>query len=548
MLVKNNQKWSFKALAIITGVFLVGSITLNCFMSTFNILNVSGSLISVFFNNIQELERWTNFLVAMMLTVIVLVVFSRVEISFTTQQPKKISSNHVVLFLELLLLLISVVIMVNQTWFPLLFTKTTSLQNNTLVFPEPKQLIEVKIDTLGKALPGTKSEGDLPVIARIQVDDQQFNTYATIKIQGTSTQSWPKKNWTIKLYQDEERKKDIYLKIGDSLPTNKWVAKADWIDPSLLRNILAYNLWGQIVDSRTTFPKNEVEQLNAENFGGRGYPLTYPTRIAINDQFYGLAVLLDAHDPKNFNIDKTNPQHLFMDFDARRMGDNSKDWANFSFKNEDGSLRCLENYLSKEGDFNEQQTEAIVRLGEFINSPLTEFKQDFHKHLDLQNIIDMLIMIEAIADWDAVAQDLEIVSYDLEKWYFLPWDKDTAFSMGWKGDNLMEEYNGKIVVSDTSKPKEQIAFWLKVYQAFPEEIEARYAKLRQQEILSVVNLKEQAKVVYEKIPAKAWKQEDQKWQEQKGLSRQEGGLNQILDWYEDRLKVLDQHFKYIDNK
>ena len=63
-----------------------------------------------------------------------------------------------------------------------------------------------------------------------------FESYITIKCQGTSSMKYPKKNFTIKLFSDEARseklKKDFYG-WGEQ---NKFCLKANWIDISHSRN------------------------------------------------------------------------------------------------------------------------------------------------------------------------------------------------------------------------------------------------------------------------------------------------------------------------
>src|SRR5699024_6410726 len=74
------------------------------------------------------------------------------------------------------------------------------IQDNIVVFPEPNGLTEVQIDTLGNELPDSKDDGDLPVMLTFNAGGATINTYGEIKVQGSSTAKWPKKNWTLKFY------------------------------------------------------------------------------------------------------------------------------------------------------------------------------------------------------------------------------------------------------------------------------------------------------------------------------------------------------------
>lgn len=124
------------------------------------------------------------------------------------------------------------------------------INKNMYIFPEPKNIINIDIDTLGQTLPISKNEDKINTIVTLVVDDISLTTYATIKVQGSSTTKWPKKNWTINFFKDELREEEIKIKIGDSIFSNKWIAKADWNDPSLLRNYLSYALFDNIINAR----------------------------------------------------------------------------------------------------------------------------------------------------------------------------------------------------------------------------------------------------------------------------------------------------------
>lgn len=138
-------------------------------------------------------------------------------------------------------------------------TGSLSPKSGVAALPEPKGLLEIGVDTLGQALPSSKSEGALPVCMNISVDGKSVGAYGTIAVQGSSTAGWPKKNWSLKLYSDKARKQKILLKVGNSIASDTWVAKAEWIDPTQLRNPLSYRLWGQMTSARSTSPKLEVQ-------------------------------------------------------------------------------------------------------------------------------------------------------------------------------------------------------------------------------------------------------------------------------------------------
>lgn len=432
---------------------------------------------------------------------------------------------------------------VNQTYF--------SQKENAIVLPRPNQVVEIYINTLNTDLPEDQNSA-LPVMIAININDTVIISYGVIGIQGTSTAYFPKKNWNLRLYTDLHLQNEVGLRIDDSVISKKWIFKSDWVDPTQMRNVLSYRLWDDMVASRTTEPKFEVD--NAFNInihdikslvqpvtGAQGFPRIYPSLLNMNEEHYGIGVLLLGHEPNNFNIDIKNPHHIYMDFDAREGEFPNKSWKNFSAKAISKNIRIR---VPKEDDLTNAQREAIDSLGKFINSDLSTFHSQFEQFFDKTNMIDSLLFLEIIYDYDAVAQDIEIVSYDLKKWYFLPWDKDTTFGMLFKGTGLIEGSENRLVI-DYSNERQSETPWFKTYWAFTSEVEARYAQLRDEGIFTVENVAEAANEFYNLIPEEAWEAERIKWDPKGRPSLNGSSFDQIVEWTQKRLEMLDKHFNYV---
>lgn len=421
-----------------------------------------------------------------------------------------------------------------------------SFDDDVAVFPQPTQIITISIDTEGQELPSSKGDGVLPVFIRFGVDDKILNTYGEISVQGSSTALWPKKNWSLRFYKDDKREEKLKIKLGDQVATDKLVAKAEWIDPGMMRNAVSYTLWGQMVESRTTKPKYEVDNafVNASEFSerhgdARGFPVPHPSVVYVDGDFYGLAVLLDAHEPDNFNIDKNNPNHVYMEFDDRGGSSLNKGWSKFSYLDDDGRIHLV-SYLD---DFSEEQKIALDRLSLFINGPQSSFTRNFDQYLDKQNMIDMLLYIEALTDYDAVAQDIEIISYNLQKWYFLPWDKDTTFGVYPYNTGIRQQLSGSTTINYQSESPTQTP-WFKTYHAFKPDVEARYAELRSKGVFSVENLTKMIDQLHSLTPDNLWQSEADRWEKEGRLKPEGLDGEQIIEWFEQRLELLDGVYGY----
>jgi hypothetical protein len=421
-------------------------------------------------------------------------------------------------------------------------------QDNVILFPEPNGLIEVKIDTLGADLPTSKGEGDLPCVLTFTAGGASLKTYGEVKVQGSSTARWPKKNWALKFYADEERSERLLLKIGDSVASDKWIAKAEWVDPTMLRTGLSYSLWETMVKSRNDFPQYEVDNawLGKDNMiegvqtGAQGFPKSHPIHIKVNDEHYGISILLLGHDPRNFNINENNTKHIYLEFDARGGYTSSKTWDKFSAE---GIGKWIDGYYPENDDLNEEQKASIDALGDLINGSQGNFEEKFYKYLDKTNMIDMLLFMEAIYDNDSIAQDIEMVTYDLEKWYMLPWDKDTTFGMSWNESGVIKDSETKLLIDYKLESSDQKP-WYKTYHAFTPEVEARYAQLRNEDIFSANGLYKMSGDITKKIPKEMWVAEKLRWEKDERPSLDETSTSQVIFWFEERLEMLDDHFNY----
>lgn len=419
------------------------------------------------------------------------------------------------------------------------YTSNIILYNleNTIKIKNTDKLIVFDFDTLGQQLPSSKGEGKIDVITKISTGNDEVKTYATIEVQGSSTQFWPKKNWSLKLYKDKARAKELYLRVGDSIASNKWILKADWIDPSMYRNGVSYLLWDQITESRDS-SFMEVKQGKLINENAKGSPFYFTGLLNVNEQHYGITTLILGHDINNFNIDKNNKDHLYFEFDARGGYTPTKTYEKFS---KDGIGTWIDSYFPKDNNLNLNQITKIDEFGKFLNSPLSEAKQNYNKYFDKENMIDMLLYIEFIYDNDGIAQDLEIVTYDLNKFYFLPWDKDTTFGLSWSGDGLLEDSEKSLLINYKNEDSSQKP-WYKTYHVYTKETEERYKDLRDKGIFSAENIERLIDSIDSKLTEELRDKDKKRWPERPSVDE----LNklQMLNWVQNRIEVLDKHFNY----
>lgn len=412
---------------------------------------------------------------------------------------------------------------------------------DAVVIPEPAGAVKIDLDTLGAPIPSER--GDVAnVVASIAASGKEFTVYGRIKPQGTSTIRYAKKNWTLELYRDKERTDPLPLKVGDSIASTQWVVKAEWLDPSSVRNHLAYQLWGQMALTRNGRPQLEADNSDAAHVPGAvGYPKTYMTVMNINGAHYGVSTLTLGHDPRNLNIDSTNPRHHYVQFDARGGNTTEKTWSKLTYSLLD---QHVENYLRADTFLDESQKVNLDRLGAFINGDPESFEANFDTYLDRLNTIDMLLYLEFLYDWDATALDIQLVSYDGTKWYFLPWDKDTTFGMNSGGRGIIQGSESALLLNYDEEDSSQRP-WFRTYHAFQDEVEQRYAQLRKSGVFSLENMQYQAADAYARITDEQWQADRVAWPSRPFMEPGIADLVQVLNWVQTRIPVLDEHFGYI---
>lgn len=121
-------------------------------------------------------------------------------------------------------------------------------------------------------IPTTKTEvnAELTYISKTL----NFHAYITIKCQGNSSMSYPKKNFTIKLFKDADRNEKLKVDLKGWGKQNKFVLKANWIDISHLRNVVSARIWGDIVKSRSNYEDLPEELRTSPNQGAvDGFPI-----------------------------------------------------------------------------------------------------------------------------------------------------------------------------------------------------------------------------------------------------------------------------------
>lgn len=278
---------------------------------------------------------------------------------------------------------------------------------------------DIPIISITGQLYETKAEGESNVIVDYKSNTAHFVDYAKAKVQGDSSQMYPKKNYTLKLYKDTQRTSKSKRLFRDwDKARSKFVLKANWIDHSHARNVVNARLWTQIMKSRPDY--NQLpETLRKSNLAIDGFPV----RVYNNGVYMGLYTFNLPKDSM-YGVDSDIEQHSIVQSQGNPNGDGLSMFFKESNMNDGKWSDELHDTMS-----------STIRSSwnsvlQFVNEATdTDFKANFNEHIDLLSAIDVHIFIQITLLRDQIGKNQTFFTYDASKWYHGMYDMDGAWGL-----------------------------------------------------------------------------------------------------------------------
>lgn len=333
-------------------------------------------------------------------------------------------------------------------------------------------------------LPTSKEQGDLPITIHYVSKTLDFKNYGTLKVQGASSASYPKKNFTLKLYEDETLTTKIKRVFKNWGKLNKFVLKAHWIDCSHIRNVGTAKIWGKIAKSRSDYDTLPEEFKKAPNAGATD---GFTVRVFANGIYQGLYEWIVPKD-KLFGQDSANSNHSIATTEL-----NNQPSCAFAT-----TTPTLANNWSEELQ-DTMSTATSNSLTNFIKFVASSSDDDFianaENYFDVQSVIDYDIFARIFCIVDNLCRNQIFFTYDGTKWYEGVWDLDAVLGLppttrGFYAYNT-EFQNGYIAYADYQVTN---MLYQRVETLFLDRFKARYNELRAN-ILSIEGILD----VYEKL-------------------------------------------------
>ena len=325
-----------------------------------------------------------------------------------------------------------------------------------------------RIDFTGSMEGISKSERVM-IGLRFSSKDAFFDGYAYASWQGHATLSFPKKNYTIRMYDDGEMTRKHRFQIGRWQLEHKYILKANYRDITQCRNLTAADLWADMAAGRP----NLYHRLKATSHYGAvdGFPV----EVYLNGAFHGLYTM-------NLHIDEDLYQ-MYQTYDAVMISNSSGPEetlfrAPAAFADEKSAWEV--EYCGT-GEDDQWAKDELNSLIDFVMSSSDEaFRSHLNEKLDVDGAIDYLLFLYAIGLPQNAAKDLVLLKYqDAGVWIPTVYDLEGAFGLDLETLTYLEP--GSFLPSCQDGRWDSgtgSLLWDRLLQSFEPEIRARYADLR----------------------------------------------------------------------
>ena len=366
----------------------------------------------------------------------------------------------------------------------------------------------------------------------------ETGTLKSIKVQGSSSAGYPKKNYTLNFENDVKFKSTWGYH-------HKYVIKADWVDFSHMRNEFGAWLFGQIRktnlltlrDKLTNESGNALVNVNGDILVGETDPAflgpnfgaidSYPVLVVVNGIYHGLYSMTVPKDDWMANLGK-NPHDAIISCGF------GNDFGQLAKVDSNGNLNDDKWEVEFVTDEN-NQTWLATDLNNLINKVINFTSiEELEQLIDVQSVIDYYVFNSLIANEDAITHNWLLQKSNGGKWRMVAYDMDSSLGMWWNG----QEYQR----ADSTGIKHQADFsklFGTIYNHASDRLKERWNDLRKN-LLSDLSLNKSVYDFSSKIPKSVLEYEAKRWPSRPGTNT--SNVNQIQNWLTLRTNYLDKEF------
>lgn len=361
--------------------------------------------------------------------------------------------------------------------------------------------------------------------------NRELNGYLQIAWQGDSSKSYPKKNFKVKLFQDQQLKNKYNIKFKSSwLEDNKFSLKANWIDATQARNLVNADLVSKAT-AVTPFENKDVEAKlsKAQKLGQmQGFPI----ELSLNGQYWGLYTLNTKKGEKSFGMDnkKIGEEAITSELASSHYSDPNQtiDGKDYATVIQDSASATLKDNFKK-----------------FITFVTTSTDDDFKAHLqdyiDVHSVINTMLFGTMSQMWDSMTKSSILLTWnDGQYFYNIPYDLDSTWNLFWNGSKLTDDDPSGGWGDDFGMLNNSFnTLWNRVYKLFLPEVKEQYLKLRSS-VWSTANIISDYKNFIDEIPESVYEKDHAKWSNIPSLKITD--FDQIQSDIIQRTHKLDDYF------
>lgn len=326
------------------------------------------------------------------------------------------------------------------------------------------------------------SEGTLPTSKTATVmkfdyysKTNEYHGYVDIKCQGNSSMSYPKKNFTIKPYQDKTKTKKLKIDFKGWGKQSKFVLKANWIDISHARNVVSARLWGDIIKTRVDYTTALPELLRTSP--NQGAIDGFPVLVYSNGVYQGRYTLNIPKDKWMSNMDDALDTHCIL------CGENYASGCFRALPVINGTDWTDELHDVVPATIKTSWTNAIKFV---MNSTDAEFKANLSNYFDINSLIDYYLYGLVATNLDGFGKNQLFFCYDGIHWIASVYDMDSTWGLYWNGSRILPTNYARNQYEDYVNKTSNLLY-NRLEQLFMTQLKARYAELRK-DVLSASHI------------------------------------------------------------
>ena len=293
-----------------------------------------------------------------------------------------------------------------------------------------------------------------------------FECWINIKCQGTSSMAYDKKNFSIRLYEDEGLTTKLKMNFKNWSPQYKYVLKANYIDLTHARNVVSAKLWGKCVKTRSNFDSLPEQLKTSPNLGAID---RFFIKVYYDGMYQGRYIFNIPKDPWMTNMNTSLEQHCLLC---------SENYVSGCFRASaviDGTDWTDEMYNICPDSIKTRWNEVIT----FVRtSSDTDFKNNLSSYFDVESLIDYYCFQYLICGLDSLGKNQIYITYDGNLWYATSYDMDSTWGLYWDGSRTVSpayrmQADYEVGVHGTSN-----LLYDRLEKLFKQEIYDRYMVLR----------------------------------------------------------------------